>query len=51
MIQLAWQGLAGTVAADGTVNGICTGTGIGTSVEFYQDVSILVTMNKRDCCI
>lgn len=34
VIDAAWAGLAKAVDADGTVNGICTGTGIGTDVAF-----------------
>ena len=36
VIDGAWAGMAQAVAADGTVSGICTGTGIGTDVAFYE---------------
>jgi unsaturated rhamnogalacturonyl hydrolase len=36
VIEAAWPGIAAQVAADGTVNNICTGTGIGTTVDFYE---------------
>jgi rhamnogalacturonyl hydrolase YesR len=36
VIAAAWAGLNKAVDADGTVNGICEGTGIGTSVAFYE---------------
>jgi rhamnogalacturonyl hydrolase YesR len=36
VIDAAWAGVAGAVAADGTVNDICTGTGIGSDVAFYE---------------
>ena len=36
VIEAAWAGLALAVDSDGTVNGICTGTGIGTDVAFYE---------------
>lgn len=36
VIEAAWAGLAAAVDADGTVTGICTGTGIGTDVAFYE---------------
>lgn len=35
-MRLAWLGLAAQVASDGTVAGICEGTGILTSVAEYQ---------------
>lgn len=35
-IRRAWGGLAAQVAADGTVAGICSGTGVLTSVAQYQ---------------
>ncbi len=35
VVRLAWVGLAGQVADDGTVSGICEGTGILTSVAEY----------------
>jgi unsaturated rhamnogalacturonyl hydrolase len=35
-IQLAWTALAATVAEDGTVSGICAGTGIQVSVADYE---------------
>lgn len=37
VIRSAWAGLASTVGPDGTVSGICAGTGIGTDVAFYQN--------------
>jgi rhamnogalacturonyl hydrolase YesR len=36
VLQQAWLGLSSQVAADGTVNGICTGTGILTSADAYN---------------
>ena len=36
VIDAAWAGLNKAVDADGTVTGICEGTGIGTSVAFYE---------------
>lgn len=35
-IQLAWSGMTSQVAADGTVDGICEGTGVETSVAAYE---------------
>lgn len=35
-IRAAWPGVAAQVAANGTVASICTGTGIGTDVGFYE---------------
>ena len=31
-----WNAVANKIGDDGTVSGICRGTGIGTSVEFYN---------------
>lgn len=31
-----WSGVTNRINLDGTVNGICQGTGIGENVEFYQ---------------
>ena len=36
IIRAAWLGLSSQVQDDGTVNGICIGTGVGTTVDFYQ---------------
>ena len=36
VIEGAWAGGAAQVQADGTVSGICAGTGIGSDVAFYQ---------------
>lgn len=35
-VRLGWKGITSRVEQDGTVKGICQGTGIGTSVEFYN---------------
>lgn len=35
VVQRAWPALAATVQADGTVTGICTGTGIGANTPAY----------------
>ncbi len=32
-----WQALTGKIAADGTVHGICRGTGMGEDLQFYLD--------------
>jgi len=36
VIEKAWSGLSLAIQSDGTVTGICEGTGIGTNVAFYQ---------------
>jgi rhamnogalacturonyl hydrolase YesR len=36
VVEAAWAGAAAQVQADGTVDGICEGTGIGADVAFYQ---------------
>eukprot|EP01113_Clastostelium_recurvatum_P044528 TRINITY_DN752_c0_g1_i2.p1 TRINITY_DN752_c0_g1~~TRINITY_DN752_c0_g1_i2.p1 ORF type:complete len:393 (+),score=91.76 TRINITY_DN752_c0_g1_i2:41-1219(+) len=36
VIQRAYSALANTVTSTGVVNGICVGTGVGTSVSFYE---------------
>ena len=36
LVRAAWAGVAGAVAADGTVSSICAGTGIGNTVAFYE---------------
>ena len=36
VIEAAWAGAAAQVQADGTVTGICEGTGVGTDVAFYE---------------
>jgi len=36
VIEKAWAGLTSTIQPNGSVNGICEGTGIGTDVAFYQ---------------
>ena len=33
----AWDGIARQVAKDGTVSGICRGTGVGSDIEFYAN--------------
>lgn len=35
-IRAAWGGLASIVSFNGTVSGICTGTGVGENVAFYE---------------
>jgi len=35
-IVKAWNGLVKTIQSDGTVTGICEGTGIGTSADWYN---------------
>jgi len=35
-VDAAWAGVAGAVAPDGSVAGICEGTGVGTDVAFYE---------------
>ena len=37
VVRAAWAGIAGAVDADGVVEAICSGTGIGNTVAFYQD--------------
>ncbi|MCG8528921.1 MAG: glycoside hydrolase family 88 protein [Opitutales bacterium] len=37
VIQKAWDGLKSKIEADGKVAGICQGTGIGESYEFYYE--------------
>ena len=34
--KAGWAGVAGAVGADGVVAGICSGTGIGNTVAFYE---------------
>jgi len=36
VIDKAWEGIASTVQSDGTVTGICEGTGIGGDLQFYE---------------
>jgi rhamnogalacturonyl hydrolase YesR len=35
-LRAAWAGVAAAVGADGVVEGICEGTGIGETVAFYE---------------
>ncbi|NOZ61058.1 MAG: glycoside hydrolase family 88 protein [Calditrichaeota bacterium] len=35
IVRKGWQGLVGKIDADGTVHGICRGTGIGNDLNFY----------------
>lgn len=35
-VWLGWKGIVSRVEKDGTVKGICQGTGIGSSIEFYN---------------
>jgi len=37
VVRRAWPALAATVQANGTVTGICSGTGIGMTTGFYRD--------------
>jgi hypothetical protein len=37
VVEKAWTGLQTTINAEGTVSGVCEGTGIGTTVQFYED--------------
>jgi len=37
VVQLGWEGLTKAVGADGMVSGISTGTGVGTTIKFYND--------------
>jgi hypothetical protein len=37
VVEKAWTGLQTKIAADGTVSGVCEGTGIGANVQFYAD--------------
>jgi len=37
VIEKAWAGLTTTISSDGVVSGICEGTGIGTTVEWYNE--------------
>ena len=36
VLRAAWAGVAAAVGADGVVDGICSGTGIGDTVAFYE---------------
>lgn len=36
VVKAAWAGVAAAVGADGVVQGICSGTGIGNTVAFYE---------------
>jgi rhamnogalacturonyl hydrolase YesR len=35
VVMRGWQGISAKIADDGSVAGICQGTGIGESLEFY----------------
>jgi len=37
VIRRAWNGLSSTIQNDGTVTGICQGTGIGPNITFYAE--------------
>jgi len=37
VIRKAWNGLSSTIQSDGTVTGICQGTGIGPNITFYEN--------------
>lgn len=39
--EKGWNALRSRIAEDGTVSGICQGTGIGMSVEYYQRRKVL----------
>jgi len=46
VVDKAWNGVAGTVQSNGTVNGICEGCGIQTSVQGYADRSTAFTSSS-----
>jgi rhamnogalacturonyl hydrolase YesR len=37
VIRAAWRGTASAIGIDGTVYNISTGTGIGTTIQFYEE--------------
>lgn len=36
VVEKAWAGLVTTIASNGTVSGVCEGTGIGANAAFYK---------------
>jgi len=39
VVEKAWAGLVTTIHANGTVSGVCEGTGIGANAQFYKQRS------------
>jgi len=39
VVEKAWSGLQTTISNEGIVSGVCEGTGVGTTVQFYEQRS------------